>query len=171
MHELASKVTIDKTYCPRALGFRKPKIKFHYFFHIPICWLCWSIFLMPSWNRPVKMLLQDLIRKGPFLASLQDFARSCGILRVFAGILHKIPARFLQNSAESCKILQGCNKRTFSCKILQDAFLLGESAVTFFTDKRMHFCCSRSYLKFYFDKSVLSRMKNSVKQLGCVIEF
>ena len=86
---------------------------------------------------PVKMLLQDLIRKGPFFLHpfkiLQDLARSCEIFRDFAGffrnlagILYKTPARFLQNPARSRMILQDLEgmqeKRTFSCKILLEHF-------------------------------------------------
>ena len=47
-------------------------------------------------------------------------AKSCGILQNFAGILQEFCARFLQNPAGFCKILQGCKKKgTFlarSCK-------------------------------------------------------
>ena len=83
------------------------------------------------------MLLQDLIRKGPFFLHpfkiLQDLARSCEIFRDFAGffrnlawILYKTPARFLQNPARSRMILQDLEgmqeKRTFSCKILLEHF-------------------------------------------------
>ena len=75
-------------------------------------------------NNPVKTLLQDLARKGPFFLHpckiLQDLARSCKILRDLAGscgILQesckilarnscKIPARFLQNPTRSRKIPQ-----------------------------------------------------------------
>ena len=56
--------------------------------------------------NPVKTFLQDLTRKGPFLASLQDLVRSCEILLDIAGILHKIPARFLQDPTRYRKIPQ-----------------------------------------------------------------
>ena len=85
---------------------------------------------------PVKMLLQDLTRKGPFCIparsckNLQCPARSCRILQEFyknlAGILCKIPAGFLQNPTRSHRILQDLagmqEKRAFSCKILQEHF-------------------------------------------------
>ena len=72
---------------------------------------------------PIKHSCKILHEKVFFLASLQDLARSCrilrdlaGLCRNLAGILHKIPARFLQNPARSCiakycKILQGCKKK------------------------------------------------------------
>ena len=85
-----------------------------------------------TYSYPVKTLLQDLARKGPFFLHpckiLQDRARSCGILRDLvgfcrnlAGFLHEIPARFLLNPTRSrkipqdlersCKILLGCKKK------------------------------------------------------------
>ena len=70
---------------------------------------------------PVKMLLQDLTRKGPFFLHsckiFQHLARFCGILwdfRNIAGILHEFCARFLQDYCKitgSCKILQECKKK------------------------------------------------------------
>ena len=61
---------------------------------------------------PVKTLLQDFARKGPFFLRhckiLQDPVGSCGILQEscmnFVQESYKIPAK-------SCKILQGCKKK------------------------------------------------------------
>ena len=96
-----------------------------------------------KYTYPVKMLLQDLARKGPFSCTparsckiLQDPVGSCGILQDFAGILQDSCTKFLldsskshkilQDPAASCKILQDLagvqEKRTFSCKILQERF-------------------------------------------------
>ena len=85
-----------------------------------------------AYGIPVKTLLQDLARKGPFFLHP---ARSCKILRDLvgfcrnlAGFLHKILARILQDSCKipQCKILQDLagvqDKRTFSCKTLQERF-------------------------------------------------
>ena len=85
---------------------------------------------------PVKMLLQDLARKGPVFLHpckiLQDPAGSCGILRDFAGILQDSCTKFLQDSCKilqdptrSCKILQGCKKKDLLLQDLAKAFLLG----------------------------------------------
>ena len=56
---------------------------------------------------PVKALLQDLTRKGPFFLHpckiLKDLAKSCGILQ-------ELWARFLQNPARSCRILDARKK-------------------------------------------------------------
>ena len=76
-------------------------------------------------HLPVKTLLQDLARKGPFFLHfckiLQDLARYCEILRdlvgfcrILAGILQEFCARILQ---DSCKIPQDSTR---SCRILQD---------------------------------------------------
>ena len=77
-------------------------------------------------NTPVKTFLHDLTRKGPFLASLQDLARSCkimwdlvGLCRHLGGILCKIPAKSHKIPAKPHKILQD---PTGSCKILQEHF-------------------------------------------------
>ena len=85
---------------------------------------------------PVKTLLQDLPRKGPFLAFLQDLARSCEILwdlarccRNLLGILCKIPARFLQNPTRSRKVLQECQKKELFLEDLARAFLLGSDII------------------------------------------
>ena len=98
-----------------------------------------------SHSYPVKTLLQDLARKGPFFLHpckiLQDLAGSCRILRDLegfcrnlAGFLHEIPARFLQ---DSCKIPQdpalqdlarscrGARKKDLFLQDLARAFLLG----------------------------------------------
>ena len=68
---------------------------------------------------PVKVLLQDLPRKGPFFLHLskimRDLARSGEILWDFAGILCNIPARFLQ----------GCKKKDLFFEDFARAFLLG----------------------------------------------
>ena len=73
-------------------------------------------------DYPVKMLLQDLTRKGPFFLYpykiLQDLTRFCGILGDVVGFcrnIAQIPARFLQNPTRSCKIPQDLAK---PCKIL-----------------------------------------------------
>ena len=99
-----------------------------------------SLSMVPYLSIPVKALLQDLARKGPFSCTparsckiLQDPAGSCGILWDFAEILQEFRARILQDSckipqdpAGSCNILQDLagvqEKRTFSCKILQERF-------------------------------------------------
>ena len=61
-----------------------------------------------TWENPVKMLLKDLTRKGPFFLHtckilLQDPARSCGILQ-------ESWTKFLQDLAGKQE------KRIFSCK-------------------------------------------------------
>ena len=72
---------------------------------------------------PVKALLQDFPRKGPFFLRLckimRDLARSCKILWDFAGILVQYSCKIL---AGSCK---DARKRTFSLKILQKHFYWG----------------------------------------------
>ena len=65
-------------------------------------------------GKPSKNALARSYKKRSFfLACLQDLARSCEIFRNFAGILHKIPARFLQDLAGSCRLAR---KKDLSCK-------------------------------------------------------
>ena len=66
--------------------------------------------LIPSKNA----LARSCKKRSFFLAPLQELARSCGILRDFAGILQDSCTKFLQ---DSCKILQD---PTRPCRILQD---------------------------------------------------
>ena len=82
---------------------------------------------------PVKMLLQNLTRKGPF------FLHSCkikwnlvGFCRNLAGILCKIPAKFLQNPTRSHKILQEWKKDLFLYDLAR-VFLLGREVYCFKT--------------------------------------
>ena len=53
---------------------------------------------------PVKTLLQDLTRKGPFFL---------------------YPCKILQDPTGSCKIMQGCKKKDLFLQDLARAFLLG----------------------------------------------
>ena len=75
-------------------------------------------------SNPVKLLLQDLPRKG-------GLARSCKIMWDVARILQesccKIPEIFPQDLARSCKILQECKKKDLFLKDLARAFLLGKA--------------------------------------------
>ena len=70
--------------------------------------------------HPLKMLLQDLPRKGPFSCIP---ARSCEILWDFARILQEsysmIPARFLQNPTRSNR---NARKKDLSLEDLARAF-------------------------------------------------
>ena len=76
-------------------------------------------------SYPVKTLLQDLTRKGPFFLHpckiLQDSVGSCRILWDYAGNLQESCRNFVQYS---CKILANSHKiaqdPAGSCKILQD---------------------------------------------------
>ena len=88
-----------------------------------------------SMSSPVKMLLQNLARKGPFFLHpckiLQNLARSCGILRDLVGFCrnlaqnsYKIPAKSRKIPRDLARSCRDVRKRTFSCKILQ-VFLLG----------------------------------------------
>ena len=102
---------------------------------------------------PVKTLLQDLARKGPFFLHpckiLQDSVGSCGVLqescRILARNSCKIPARFLQNPtrsrkiqqdlARSCKIMQGCKKKgpflARSCKSVFTGLIFCDIVIIF----------------------------------------
>ena len=88
-------------------------------------------------QAPSKYALARSCKKRSFfLATLQDLARSCRILRDLArfcrnlaAISCKIPAKshkIPQDPAGSCKILQALagvqEKRTLSCKILRERF-------------------------------------------------
>ena len=102
-------------------------------------------------------LARSCKKRSFFLAPLQDLAGSCGILRDLvgfcrnlAGFLHKIPARFLQNSckipqdpAGSCKILQGCKKKDLFLQDLARAFLLGIQLLAIAIHTRLQ--CSQLY--------------------------
>ena len=61
---------------------------------------------------PVKRSCKFLHEKVFFLASLQDLARSCRILRDLAGLCRNLTQNSCKIPAKSCKILH--------CKILQN---------------------------------------------------
>ena len=89
---------------------------------------CFNTVIPPSKNA----LARSCKKRFFFLVSLQDLARSCGILRDFAGILQEFCARFLQNPARYHKIPQdlarSCRDTRKKDLFLQDlarAFLLG----------------------------------------------
>ena len=81
-----------------------------------------KIFLILK-SFPVKTLLQDLTRNGLFSCIP---ARSCKILQEpvrSCGILQESCTKFLQDSCKIPQDLAGMQeKRTFSCKILQERF-------------------------------------------------
>ena len=110
---------------------------------------------------PVKMLLQDLTRNSPFSCIP---ARSCGILRDFGGILQEFCARFLQDSckipqdpqdsARSCKILQGCKKKgpflVRSCKSVFTGIWLSEHTQSMVVE--VHLSKQYQYCQVFLNK-------------------